>query len=74
MSEGPALNLQQTTIGSLSTDDQMQACVRLQQPVWQSSELEVVPHHPFVVAHRIGGQVLAAFHGERMVACGRNSA
>lgn len=55
------------TIRELKTDDEMRSCHGLQQRVWGSSELEVVPHHIFVVAHRVGGQVLGAFDGNEMV-------
>ncbi len=65
ISSEQALGQKQVTVRLLSTDDEMQACVRLQQPVWQSSELEVVPHHIFIVAQRIGGQVLGAFEGTK---------
>lgn len=67
ISSEQALGQKQVIVRLLSTDDEMQACVRLQQPVWQSSELEVVPHHIFIVAQRIGGQVLAAFEESQML-------
>ena len=55
------------TIRELTTDDEMRPCHGLQQRVWGSSEIEVVPHHIFVVATRVGGQVLAAYDGNEMV-------
>ena len=67
ISSEQALGQKQVIVRLLSTDNEMQACVRLQQPVWQSSELEVVPHHIFIVAQRIGGQVLGAFEGSQML-------
>jgi predicted GNAT superfamily acetyltransferase len=58
---------EQITIRRLKTDDEARVCMDLQQRVWGSSELEVVPHHMFVVAHRTGGQVLGAFEQDKMV-------
>lgn len=46
----------ETRLRRLKTDDEARVCMGLQQRVWGSSELEVVPHHMFVVAHRTGGQ------------------
>lgn len=42
-------------------------CVGLQKTVWGFSDLEMVPHRMFVVAQRTGGQVIAAFDGERAI-------
>jgi predicted GNAT superfamily acetyltransferase len=58
---------EQITIRKLKTADEARVCMDLQQRVWESSELEVVPHHMFVVAHRTGGQALGAFERDRMV-------
>jgi predicted GNAT superfamily acetyltransferase len=58
---------EEITIRALNADHEMRDCHDLQQRVWGSSELEVVPHHIFVVAQRTGGQVLGAFDQDRMV-------
>lgn len=60
------MNQQPLTIRSLAADDEMHTCERLQKAVWQSSDLEVVPHHIFVVAPKIGGQVFGAFEESAM--------
>ena len=52
------------TIRAFSTLEEMRACVPLQQSIWQYAELDVVPHHVFVMAQKIGGQTLGAFDGE----------
>ena len=57
----------QIAIRKLNRNDEARACMDLQQRVWGSSELEVVPHHLFAVAQRTGGQVLGAFEQNRMV-------
>jgi predicted GNAT superfamily acetyltransferase len=46
--------------------DEMRACVALQKEVWNFSDLELVPLRVFVVAERIGGQVIGAFDGQEM--------
>ena len=47
--------------------EDMRACVELQREVWNFSDLELVPLRLFVVAAKIGGQVIGAFDGEAMV-------
>jgi predicted GNAT superfamily acetyltransferase len=44
--------------------DEMRACVALQKDVWNFSDADLVPLRMFVVAEKIGGQVIAAFNGE----------
>jgi predicted GNAT superfamily acetyltransferase len=44
--------------------DEMRACVTLQKDIWNFSDAELVPLRMFVVAEKIGGQVIGAFHGE----------
>lgn len=41
--------------------EELGACVRLQSEVWGLAESDVVPRRSFVVASRIGGQVIGAF-------------
>lgn len=41
--------------------------VNLQREIWGFSDLDLLPVRLFVVATKIGGQVLGAFHGDRMV-------
>lgn len=45
----------------------MHACVALQKDVWGFTDIELVPLRLFVVAGRIGGQVMGAFEGQDMV-------
>jgi len=42
-------------------------CIQVEREVWQSSEIDVVPSPLFVVASEIGGQVLGAFDGSKLV-------
>jgi predicted GNAT superfamily acetyltransferase len=48
--------------------DEMSACVALQSEVWNFSEADLVPLRVFVVAEKIGGQVIGAFDDGQLVA------
>ena len=45
----------------------LRACVALQKEVWNFTDAELVPLRMFVVAEKVGGQVMGAFDGEKMV-------
>lgn len=45
---------------------EMQACVTLQQRAWGFPDIETVPGRLFVVAEKIGGQVLGAWDGDHL--------
>lgn len=47
--------------------DELRACVELQKEVWGFSDLDLVPLRMFVVAEKVGGQVIGAFHEGQMV-------
>jgi predicted GNAT superfamily acetyltransferase len=48
--------------------DEMDACVQLQMDTWGYDDGDVIPRRMFIVAQRIGGQVMGAFDPEgRMV-------
>jgi predicted GNAT superfamily acetyltransferase len=47
--------------------DELRACVALQKDVWNFSDAELVPLRMFVVAEKVGGQVMGAFDGSDMV-------
>jgi predicted GNAT superfamily acetyltransferase len=47
--------------------DELRACVALQKEVWNFTDAELVPLRMFVVAEKVGGQVMGAFAGDRMV-------
>ena len=47
--------------------DELRACVALQKEVWNFTDAELVPLRMFVVADKVGGQVLGAFSGPEMV-------
>lgn len=47
--------------------DELRACVTLQKEVWNFTDAELVPLRMFVVAEKVGGQVMGAFDGSDMV-------
>jgi predicted GNAT superfamily acetyltransferase len=47
--------------------EEFEACVKVERKVWKSSDIDVVPIPIFAVAAETGGQVLGAFHGDRVV-------
>jgi predicted GNAT superfamily acetyltransferase len=47
--------------------DELRACVALQKEVWNFTDAELVPLRMFVVAEKVGGQVMGAFAGNEMV-------
>jgi predicted GNAT superfamily acetyltransferase len=59
----------QTTIHiqPLTTHEHFERCVVLQIEVWGYSDGDVIPRRVFVVAQRIGGQVIGAFDGKTLV-------
>jgi predicted GNAT superfamily acetyltransferase len=48
--------------------DELSACVGLQKEVWNFTDAELVPLRMFVVAGKIGGQVIGAFDSGKLVA------
>ncbi len=46
---------------------EFEACIGLQKEIWEFDDVDVVPLPLFVVAHKIGGQVLGAFHGKELI-------
>jgi len=46
---------------------EMRACVALQKEVWGFADIELVPLRIFVVAEKIGGQVIGAFEENELV-------
>jgi predicted GNAT superfamily acetyltransferase len=54
-------------VESLHSLDHFQSCVDLQLAVWGYSDGDLIPRRMFLLADRIGGQVLGAFDGEKMV-------
>jgi len=47
---------------------EMRACLDLQKEVWNFTDIELVPLRMFVVADKIGGQVIGGFTGSELIA------
>lgn len=54
-------------IRKCTTPDEFTACVQLQKQVWNFEDIDLIPVRLFVVADKIGGQVIGAFAGDRLV-------
>jgi predicted GNAT superfamily acetyltransferase len=63
MTEGPAVEIRQ-----LQRREEFDAAVRLQREIWGFEDVDLLPLRLFVVASKIGGQVLGAYAGSKMVA------
>jgi predicted GNAT superfamily acetyltransferase len=48
--------------------DELRACVALQKEVWNFSDADLVPLRMFVVAEKIGGQIVGGFQGDQLAA------
>jgi predicted GNAT superfamily acetyltransferase len=64
MNTSPQSNI---LIQPLTTLEHFERCVVLQIEVWGYSDGDVIPRRVFVVAQRIGGQVIGAFDGDTLV-------
>jgi predicted GNAT superfamily acetyltransferase len=58
---------QSVIIRAISTHQEFRDAVQLQKQIWGFDDLDVLPVRMFVVAIKVGGQVLGAFDGERMI-------
>lgn len=47
--------------------EEFKACVDLQKEVWKFSDLDVVPLRMFIVAEKIGGQIIGTFDGDDLI-------
>jgi predicted GNAT superfamily acetyltransferase len=54
-------------VRSCNSVEEFRACVALQKEVWNFSDAELVPLRMFVVADKVGGQVMGAFAHNEMV-------
>jgi predicted GNAT superfamily acetyltransferase len=61
-SQGPLIELRQ-----LSTLHEFRTAVELQETIWGFDKIDLLPLRFFVVASRVGGQVLGAYDGARMI-------
>lgn len=55
-------------IRELSTEPELREAVTLQKTIWGFDDADLLPFRMLVVATKIGGQLLGAFEGDRMIA------
>ncbi len=55
------------TLKHLDALPEFREALRLQKEIWGFSDIELLPLRLFVVAHKVGGQVMGAFDGEHMI-------
>jgi predicted GNAT superfamily acetyltransferase len=55
------------TLKHLDTLPEFREALRLQKEIWGFSDIELLPLRLFVVAHKVGGQIIGAFDGEQMI-------
>ncbi|MDZ7640125.1 MAG: acetyltransferase [Bryobacterales bacterium] len=59
---------QAIAIREIHAHGEFEQAVALQREIWSFADVELIPVRMFVVASKIGGQLLGAFDGQRMVA------
>jgi predicted GNAT superfamily acetyltransferase len=64
---GDKRNLKQIRIAPVTELADFESCVEVQLAVWGYSDGELIPKRVFIVAQRIGGQVLGAYDGNTLV-------
>ena len=64
---GNAGDLKQIRIAPVTELADFESCVEVQLAVWGYSDGDLIPKRVFIVAQRVGGQVLGAFDGEALV-------
>jgi predicted GNAT superfamily acetyltransferase len=47
--------------------EELEACVQLQKEVWGFDDIDIVPSRVFLVASKIGGQVIGAYRGDELI-------
>jgi predicted GNAT superfamily acetyltransferase len=55
-------------IRELSTENELREAVALQKTIWGFEDADLLPFRMFVVATKIGGQLLGAYDADRMIA------
>jgi len=65
--EAAGKDVERVVVRDCDGNDELEACVSLQKEVWNFSDADMIPLRLFVVAQKIGGQVLGAFDGSTLV-------
>src|SRR5438093_4650753 len=64
---GERVKTDQIVIRKCCDLEELRACVALQKEVWNFSDLDLIPLRMFVVAEKIGGQLIGGFDANEMV-------
>jgi predicted GNAT superfamily acetyltransferase len=67
MAKGQIVSVPSITIRKCDGIDEFRACVELQKEVWKFEDADLVPLRMFVVAEKVGGQIIGAFEGDSLV-------
>ena len=59
--------MSETIIRACKNNTELDACVAMQKEVWKFDDVDLIPLRLFVVATKIGGQVIGAFDGGELV-------
>ena len=62
-----AVDASRVTIRECTSTEEFAACVALQKEVWNFDDVDLIPQRMFVVASKIGGQVLGCFDGAELI-------
>ena len=62
-----SVNAERLTIRHCHATEEFNACVTLQKEVWNFDDVDLIPLRMFVVASKIGGQVIGCFDGADLV-------
>jgi predicted GNAT superfamily acetyltransferase len=66
VAESPAA-VQNVVIRQCTGIEEFNACVGLQKEVWKFEDAELVPLRMFIVAEKVGGQIIGAFESDSLV-------
>jgi len=62
-----AVDTTRIVVRKCNTIAEFTACVALQKEVWNFADVDLIPLRMFVVADKIGGQIIGSFDGEELV-------
>jgi predicted GNAT superfamily acetyltransferase len=63
----PGNNMAEVVVRECRGLDDFKACIEIQKRVWGHDEAGLIPSEMFIVAKKIGGQVIGSFDSEKMV-------
>ncbi len=67
MSATPPIASAEVVIRPCDGLEELEHCVQLQKEVWGFDDIDIVPSRVFLVASKIGGQVIGAYRGDELI-------